>query len=274
MPVDLHTHTTASDGLLAPREVVAAALVAGLSVIAITDHDTVEGIAEALEATSGTTLQIIPGVELSVAGPDGSDAHLLGLLVDHASPVLADALAELRSSRLERARLMVERLRAAGHAVDLDEVLRQARGGAVGRVHLARALVDAGSAASVQEAFAELIGRRGAFYVHKSTLELAEAVHVIHEAGGVAVFAHPGVTGDAALGPLVAAGVDGIEAYHAEHTPAQREHYVALARKLGLIATGGSDFHGPGLKSGEIGTGGCPDSAVEALRERARLLHT
>jgi predicted metal-dependent phosphoesterase TrpH len=274
MRVDLHVHTTASDGLVAPADVVCAALVLGLSAIAITDHDSVEGVGPAVEAARGTTLEVISGVELSVLGPDGNDAHLLGYLVDPASPALAVALSRLRDARDERARLMVENLRRGGHPIDIERVLRHAGTGAVGRVHVARALVEIGSATTVEQAFAELIGRRGPFYAHKATLDAEGALRTIHDAGGVAVLAHPGVSGEGSLVSLIEAGLDGIEAFHAEHTPAQRQHYVSLARRFGLVTTGGSDFHGPGLRSGGLGAGGCPPEAVEALRQRATILRS
>jgi predicted metal-dependent phosphoesterase TrpH len=272
MAVDLHVHTTASDGVWSPADVVSAALDLDLSVIAINDHDSVAGIDEALRAAAGTGLEVIPGVELSVLGPDGADAHVLGFFVDPGSPSFVRELETLRMAREKRAELMVARLREAGHALDFHHVSRQAGGGAVGRVHVARALVDAGSVDSVEQAFAELIGRQGPFYVHKTTLAVSEALTAIHAAGGVAVLAHPGVSGSAALDPLIDAGLDGIEVYHAEHTPAQVAHYRRVATERGLLVTGGSDFHGPNMRSAMLGAGGYPAEAVEALRERAIIL--
>lgn len=271
MPVDLHVHTTASDGTYTPSEVVTAALELGLTAVAITDHDSVAGIDEALRASSGTALHLIPGVELSVLGPDGSDAHLLGFYVDHTAQSFVRQLATLRDARLARAAEMVERLRAAGHTLDFDHVSRHAGKGAVGRVHVARALVDAGSVASVEEAFSRLIGRQGPFYVHKTTLAPGEALQLIHAAGGVAVLAHPGVSGEGALETLFDLGLDGIEAYHAEHDQAQVRFYRELAARRGLIVTGGSDFHGPNMRSSMLGAGHCPPEAVEALRMRATI---
>jgi 3',5'-nucleoside bisphosphate phosphatase len=273
MSVDLHVHTTASDGLVAPADVVRAALDLGLNVIAITDHDSVAGVPEALAAAEGTPLEVLPGVELSVQAPGGVEAHILGFLVDHTSGALATALHGLRNARRERARLMVESLRNGGHPIDLDRVLRHAGAGAVGRVHVARALVEGGSVTSVEQAFSDLIGRRGPFYVHKRTLDAADALRVIHQAGGVAVLAHPGVSGEGALVPLIEAGLDGVEAYHAEHTPAQRQHFESVAQRFGLVTTGGSDFHGPGMRSASLGSGDCPDGAVEALKVRATIVH-
>ena len=272
MSVDLHVHTTASDGLITPAGVVRMALERDLDVIAITDHDSVEGVDEAMEAARGTSLMVLPGLEMSVLGPNGGDAHVLGYLVSVHSPRLLQTLQRLRDARRERAQLMVERLRSKGHAIDFERVLAHAGGGAVGRVHVARTLVEAGSVPSVEHAFSELIGHQGPFYVHKETLQPAEALETIHAAGGLAVLAHPGVSGEDALIPLVDAGLDGIEVYHAEHTPSQRQHFASLASRFGLVATGGSDFHGPGMRSASLGAGECPDSAVGALLERAALV--
>jgi len=272
MTVDLHVHTTASDGLVSPRDVVAAALDLGLRVISVTDHDSVEGVAEALEAARGTSLEVIPGVELSVLGEDGSDTHLLGYFIDHHDADLLGALERLREARLDRANAMVAALSEAGHAIDIEGVLEHAGNGAVGRVHVARALVNAGAVDTVEEAFARFIGRGGPFYVAKASLSAFEALALIHRAGGVVVLAHPGVSGEGPLVPLVDAGLDGIEVYHAEHTAPQRAHFAAVARRFGLVATGGSDFHGPGMRSAALGSGACPDDAVEALRRRATIL--
>lgn len=271
MTVDLHVHTTASDGLVTPSGVVAAALELGLKVVSVTDHDSVEGVPEAIEAARGSALEVLPGVELSVLADDGSDVHLLGYLIDHTDPTLLEALERLRSARFERAVAMVKALSDAGHEVDFDGVLEHAAGGAVGRVHVARALVDAGSVDTIEEAFADLIGRQGPCYVRKASLSALEALELIHNAGGVAVLAHPGVNGESSLVPLSGAGLDGVEAYHAEHTPAQRSHFAALAERFSLVVTGGSDFHGPGMRSAALGAGACPDAAVEALRERATI---
>lgn len=272
MSVDLHIHTTASDGLLTPTAVVEAALDLHLRFISITDHDTVAGLEEAMRAADDRGITVLTGVELSVRGPGDTDAHLLGYLFDHHSKALLDALSELRAARLERARLMVGRLAAAGHDIDLPHVLALAGGGSVGRAHVARALVEAGSVSSMQQAFSQLIGRDGQFYVHKLTLSAADAVSTVHRAGGVAVIAHPGLGGEPALLPLIEAGLDGIEALHSEHTASQRAHFTSVARRYDLVVTGGSDFHGPGLRSASLGAGGCPESAVEDLRHRATIV--
>lgn len=269
MPVDLHVHTTASDGVLTPSDVVRAAIAAGLTAIAITDHDTVAGVSEALRTAAGTTLTVIPGVELSVDEENGVGAHVLGLLVDHTDPRLASTLEGLRVERDARARRMVALLAEAGHVIDFDTVRAIAGHGSIGRVHIARALVDAGSAASIPEAFDLFIGRDAPFYVRKRTLDPAPAIDAIHGAGGVAVLAHPGVNGEEALPALLAAGLDGIEAFHSEHTAVQSSRFAALAAGHGLLVTGGSDFHGHDAHAAPLGGGACPDDAIDALRARA-----
>jgi hypothetical protein len=269
MPVDLHVHTTASDGELSPSEVVRAALAAALTAVAITDHDSTDGLDEAVIAACGTPLAIIPGVELSVDDASESDVHVLGLLVDHHDAGMSAALRALRADRTERARMITSMLSRAGVAIDRDLVTALAGGGSIGRVHIARALVDAGSAPTVQDAFRLYIGRDAPFYVAKRALGAGQAIDAIHGAGGVAVLAHPGVSGESALPALIAAGLDGIEAFHAEHTAADRERFADLARRDGLLVTGGSDFHGPRLGSAPIGGGGCPDEAVDSVRARA-----
>lgn len=273
MTVDLHIHTTASDGTVEPADIVSLALDAGLSAIAITDHDSVGGVARATAAAAGRPLEVIAGVELSANSAACPDAHVLGYFLDATSDDLLSTLESLRGRRIERAETMVRALEEAGYSVTLQGVLALAGEGAVGRSHVARALLEAGDVDTMEEAFRRLIGRDAPFYVEKRLLKAAEAVDLIHRGGGAAVLAHPGVSGDGALVELADAGLDGVEAYHAEHTESQRQHYVALARRLGLVATGGSDFHGPASKNARIGVGGCPDSAVQELQQRAAAHH-
>lgn len=274
MTIDLHVHTAASDGSLTAEEVVALALDVGLSAIAITDHDSVEGVSPALAAAVGTPLNVIPGVELSSSAGE-LDAHILGYFVDHDDEGLLSMLASLRATRLVRAEAMVERLSAAGYEITLGQVVALAdHDGAVGRSHVARALVDSGQVDTVGQAFRDLIGRNGRFYVSKPLATPEQAVRTIRAAGGVAVLAHPGISGtEVLLDDLMACGLGGIEVYHVEHTPEQREHFARVASERGLLATGGSDFHGPGSVSGVLGAGGVPDGVVEelaALAERGR----
>jgi hypothetical protein len=269
MPLDLHVHTTASDGVLSPSDVVRAAIATGLSAIAITDHDTVDGVDEALAASAGTALTVVPGVELSVDEENGIGAHVLGLLIDHTDPRLAVALEALRLERDARARRMVALLAEAGHPIDFETVRAIAGHGSIGRVHIARALVQAGSVATIPEAFDVFIGSNAPFYVRKRTLDPGPAIEAIHGAGGVAVLAHPGINGEGALPALLAAGLDGIEAFHSEHTAVQSARFAALAASHALLVTGGSDFHGHDAHAAPLGGGACPEDALDALRLRA-----
>ncbi|MFO7173473.1 MAG: PHP domain-containing protein [Bacillota bacterium] len=243
---DLHLHTTASDGTLSPAEMVALSREQGLAAVAITDHDTAAGLPEALAAGERLGIQVIPGVELSCPVGDGhAEVHLLGYLCRFDDGPLADLLTRLRRGRLDRAAASVERLRARGYAIDLDRVL--ALGGeSVGRAHIAQALVEAGYAQSVKEAFDRFLvpGRPG--YVPRPRLTLAEAIQAVREAGGVPILAHPGlVRDDQWVAAAIDAGVMGLEAYHTEHSAAQAEKYARWAEARGLLVTGGSDSHGP-----------------------------
>jgi predicted metal-dependent phosphoesterase TrpH len=265
MKADLHVHSTASDGLLGPVELVSLARERHIDVLAITDHDSVEAIDVALTAAVGTGLTLVPAVELS-ATRDGRDVHVLAYFVDHTDPVLLARLRDLRDARLRRAERMVEALDDAGYHLELDDVLELSDGGAVGRSHVAQALVRAGHATSVPDAFTRLIGRGRPFYVAKDTRPAAEVVGAMAAAGALPVLAHPGVSdcGDL-VEPLVAHGLRGVEAYHADHTDAQRAGYAALAERLGLLVTGGTDFHGPGAPNPDLGAVDVPPQAIEAL---------
>jgi 3',5'-nucleoside bisphosphate phosphatase len=249
--IDLHTHSTASDGTLAPAELVRAAAASGLAVVALTDHDTSAGWAEAERALpSGLTL--VTGAELSCRwfGTEPSIAlHLLAYLFDPEHAGLAAELARVRDSRESRARRMVDLLRADGIDLNWDEILAAAGGGSIGRPHLAQALVRLGLVPTVSAAFAsEWLGER--YRVPKADLDVFAALALVRAAGGVAVFAHPRATvrgrvvPDQLIAELAAAGLGGLEADHDDHSPAEREHVRGLARDLGLLVTGSSDFHG------------------------------
>ncbi|MDI6900371.1 MAG: PHP domain-containing protein [Anaerosomatales bacterium] len=276
MAIDLHIHSTASDGTLAPAALVAMARDAGLRAIAVADHDSVAGVAEALAAGRDAGVIVVPAVELS-AGLDARGLHVLGYWIDHTDAALLDTLERLRAERLQRAERMVAELARGGYGITIDDVLARAGGGSVGRAHIAMALVDAGRVESVAAAFGDLIGRGKPYYVPKPVASFAEVIGYIHAAAGLAVLAHPGVTkADDAIDALVDAGLDGLEALHAEHDDGDRERYAALAAARGLIVTGGSDFHGPGQAGGRIGAGDVPDDVLETLvargGERARRM--
>ncbi|GIJ48506.1 phosphatase [Virgisporangium aliadipatigenens] len=251
MPIDLHTHSTASDGTCTPAELVRAAADAGLTTVGLTDHDTVAGWASAVEALpAGLTL--VPGAELSCRwhGPGRPiGLHLLAYLFDPAHPELVAALERVRRSRDSRAERMVALLRADGIDVTWEEILHYANGGSIGRPHLAQALMRRGLVGSVSEAFGERwLGAK--YRLPKEDLDVFEAVRLVRAAGGVSVFAHPRasvrgrVVPDDMIVDLAKAGLHGLEVDHDDHSPAEREDMRALATELDLIMTGSSDFHG------------------------------
>lgn len=245
MRIDLHTHTTASDGLLNPAELVHAVQAAHLDVFSITDHDTLDALAEAEGLARAGGLRLIPGIELSAVWRKDVELHVLGYFVDPGDTNLMAFLRDRRDARRRRLFAMVSRLRLLGIVVEAEEVLASARNGNVGRPHLARYLAERGFVASSDEAFDRYLGEGKPAYVPRPDVTVAAAIQVIHEAGGLAALAHPGLADrDEAIPDLVAAGLDAIEVYHVTHTPGQARHYRRLAGRRGLLVTGGSDFHG------------------------------
>lgn len=264
--VDLHTHTTASDGALTPAALVGAALAAGLSTIAITDHDTVAGIAPARRAAEGTGLRVLPGVELSAIHGERS-FHLLGYGLDPETPVLIEGLAALARRREERARAMVARLAEGGTPVAWERVVAHARG-SVGRPHIAEALIEAGYARDVPDAFARLVGSGCPAYLPSSRLSIAEAVAMVRSAGGEVALAHPMRSGkaldpDRLVPELRQAGVSGIEVYHSEHDEAAVQYLCQLATREGFWWSGGSDFHGPAKPGVRLGGVPVPEAVLD-----------
>jgi len=251
MRIDLHTHSTASDGTVPPAELMVAAAAAGLDVVALTDHDTTAGWARAAAALP-PGLVLVPGLEMSCRWFGVSPSiplHLLGYLVDPDHAGLAAELARVRSSRLRRAERIVDRLRADGFDVSWDEVRRYADGGTVGRPHIANALIRLGVVRTTAEAFRpEWLGER--YRVPKEDTDVFAGLGLIRAAGGVAVFAHPRATRRGRIVPdeliveLAAAGLAGLEADHPDHSPDERAHVRGLAADLDLLVTGSSDFHG------------------------------
>lgn len=269
--IDLHTHSTASDGLLAPDALVAAALARGLQVLAVTDHDSVGGVGPALAAAAGTPLRVIPGIELNTdAG--GEEIHVLGYFLDHQQPELLAFLAEQRAARDDRARAMTERLRAAGLPLAYEQVLAQADGGAVGRPHVARALAAAGLVPTARYAFDHWIGVGMPAYVPRNRLTPEGAVARIRAAGGAPALAHPAGLHDleGRVGRMQQSGMAGLECHYQGYTQPVVAALVSLARRYGLVPTGGSDFHGPGRgKRPPLGSVRVPPETPELLRARA-----
>jgi 3',5'-nucleoside bisphosphate phosphatase len=251
--IDLHTHSTASDGLLEPAELVRQAAAEGLDVVALTDHDTTRGLAAAAAALP-PGLTLVPGAEIScgvfTAPGHWVSLHLLAYLFDPAEPEFARLRAGLRAGRDGRARAMVDALVADGHPVSWERV-RALAGGVVGRPHVASALVEAGLVGSVAAAFSpDWIGTRGRYWVGKTEPEATEAIRLVRGAGGVTVFAHPfassrgEIIGPAVIAAMAGAGLAGLEVDHPDHTPDARTTLRALAAEYGLLVTGSSDFHG------------------------------
>jgi predicted metal-dependent phosphoesterase TrpH len=241
--VDLHMHSTASDGAVAPADDFAAAQRAGLSAIALTDHDTVDGGAAAQLAGDALGVRVVAGVELS-AVDDGEEIHVLGLHLSHPEHIAA-ALDELKEARRDRAKQTVDRLNSLGIPVTLEAVYAAAGDGAVGRPHIAKALVAGGWARDFREAFDKWLGNGKPACIEKRTVTFEEAARLIHEAGGLAVYAHPGgAASRAALEELAGLGLDAVEVRHPSHTADEIVRLAALTDELGLVPSGGSDWHG------------------------------
>lgn len=268
---DLHTHTTASDGTFSPAELVHAAFGAGLGAIGIADHDTVAGIPEALQAAAGLDFEVVPAVEINTDWQKGKEVHILGYYVDYHSESFLKILDNQRRMRYHRGELMVEKLREAGVPITFEQVLKTADGASVGRPHVARVLVELGIVRSMQSAFGRFLVPGAPGYVPRQKLSPAEAVKIVLDAGGVACLAHPGKEGLESLVPeLVAAGMQAIEVYHSDHTSAVSRRFAKIAAKYGLIATGGSDSHGPeAIEPTEIGSVTVDFEIVERLWDTA-----
>jgi 3',5'-nucleoside bisphosphate phosphatase len=271
MSIDLHVHTKASDGLYSPADIVKMAVSAGVSVLGIADHDTVNGIDEALAAASKKELELIPGVEINSYNGD-AEYHILGYFLDHKNSELLRALEELRAARIRRMHRIVSKLGLIGITVNPQEILRFAESGTVGRPHIAQALVRNGYATSIRDAFDRYIGEGKPAYAPRSKLTPVEAIDIIKTAGGLAALAHPGLWhGDALIPQLAAWGIVGIEVYSPDHTAVQVARYRDTARSLGLVALGGSDFHGWGDPvRNRIGMASTPPEEFARLRGMAR----
>jgi predicted metal-dependent phosphoesterase TrpH len=273
--VDLHVHSTASDGTDDPADVVRRAARLGLGTIALTDHDTLAGIAEARQSAATEGIDLISGTELSVDWPTGK-MHLLVYFLEPTPGPLQDRLEWLRGGRQERNAAIVERLQELGFEIGLPEVEAQAAGPTIGRPHIADSLVARGYFETRSEAFVDLLRDGGQAYVERRRLSAAEAIALSRESDAVPVIAHPYTIGlgrdeyAAAFRELAALGLGGIESYYPEHSPALRDHLARIAESLGIVATGGSDYHGWGKPEIELGVGrgdlSVPGHVVAALR--------
>ncbi len=266
--VDLHIHTTASDGKYSPAAIVAKAAEIGLKIISITDHDSTDGITPGLQAAKAfPELTFIPGVEISTDLPDG-EAHILGYFIDYASRDFQKELARFRDSRTGRGKRMVEKLNGLGIKIDWARVQAIAGDGAIGRPHVAQAMLEKGYIKTFEEAFEKYIGHGGPAYVEREKMTPEEAVKLVLRAKGIPVLAHPFTVKDpeAMVKILKAAGLMGIEAYYKDNTPANTRATLALAKKYDLIVTGGTDYHGiDNIKEVMMGRAEVPMKAAERL---------
>ncbi|MEO8680806.1 MAG: PHP domain-containing protein [Vicinamibacterales bacterium] len=284
--IDLHLHTTASDGRLTPAQLVARVAAAGVTTMSVTDHDTVASIAEVTALATPLGIRVVPGIEIT-AVDSGRDVHMLAYFIDPTNPVLAAFLERQRSLRVSRVRDIGARLAGLGLPVNLDDLFASALerpGSSIGRPQIARALVAAGHVGSVQEAFEKLLGTGQPAFVPRTGPSPADVVHLVHEVGGIASMAHPAVTRrDDLIGPLAEQGLDAIEVYHSDHTPEDEREYLNLAIRHHLAVSGGSDFHGddgggkpsglPGDKRARrstLGVVALPAEAFATLEARAR----
>jgi predicted metal-dependent phosphoesterase TrpH len=271
--IDLHTHTTASDGRCAPDELVARAVDAGVTVLAVTDHDTVTGCEATAAACAAAGIGFVTGIEIT-AMRDGGDVHVLGYFIDVTSAALLAFLAAQRRARIDRVRQMADRLAALGMPLDVEEILRPAIEDprtSAGRPWIARALVAAGHAVNSDDAFERWIGRGKGAYVARLGPSPGDVISHIHDAGGIASLAHPGLLGrDEWIGGFVSEGLDAIEAYHSKHDDAATSRYLAMAAEMGVAVSGGSDYHGdPSHGPKHPGAVSLPPAAYDQLRRRA-----
>lgn len=259
--IDLHAHSSASDGMLSPAELVGYAKELNLEAIAITDHDTVEGVSEALSAGQALGMEVVPGIEISAEYPVHT-MHILGYYVDHQDQRFMDNIAVLQQARAERNPRIVRNLQKIGINIEYDEILKEAGSGQVGRPHFAKVLINKGYVKSTQEAFNKYLKKGAPGYEDKFRFQPDDAISHILNAGGIPVLAHPATlkceTGEeieTQVKKLVDFGLKGIEAFYSDHTRAQSELYIGLAEKYNLLVTGGSDFHGKKVKGIDLGTG-------------------
>lgn len=274
--MDLHLHSDRSDGTIPAAEVPGHVAAAGVVAFALTDHDTVDGLADARAAAAALGLEFVPGIEVSAHDERRGSAHLLGYFIEDDDPRLRAALGRFRDRRAERAREIVERLNRLGVAVTFEQVSAHARGGLIARPHVARALLEGGWVTRWEEAFGRYIADGRPAYVPTRHATPGEAVAAIHDAGGLAVLAHPGKRADDEwIRGLCELGLDGLEVLHPEHGPAEVRHFRRLARRLQLLVTGGSDWHGPrDAGHGGLGSQAVPYEYYEALKARAEARPT
>jgi len=276
MAVDLHTHSNRSDGSDEPADLVHKAAARKLTAVALTDHDTLEGIEEARRAAEGLPIELVPGVEISCEWAPGA-MHLVVLFLEPGSGPLQDRLAELQASRSHRNYRIADRLRRMGIDITIDEVIEESRVGVVGRPHFAAVLVRKGLVSDIPTAFSDYLGNEAPAYVPRLRLEPEEAIGLACASGAVPVLSHPHTLGHTSADEyattyrrLTAAGLVGVDAYYGDYSPEQREDLASVARSFGLIPSGGSDYHGSYKEGLDLGSGrgdlAVPDTVLEELR--------
>jgi 3',5'-nucleoside bisphosphate phosphatase len=267
--VDLHTHTVASDGTYRPSELVAEAARRGVRVLAITDHDSTDGLAEAIAtARAHPPLTIVPGIEIN-CDVEGAEIHVLGYGMEYEAAWFQEFCLAQRADRRARVHRTAERLAALGLPIDVERVFALVQEGSAGRPHVARVMVERGYVKTVREAFDRYLASGKPAHVPRRKLTPEDAVRLLRRAGGVPVFAHPGLAErDELIPSMVEAGLMGIECYYSEHSPAQRGTYLDLCRRYDLVATGGSDFHGPAVRAATLGHPTVPLATWDALQAK------
>jgi len=275
--IDLHTHSTASDGLLSPSDLVRLAREKGVEVLALTDHDTMSGVAEADGEADRAGVEFIPRVELSVDHPGTHEFHMLGYFLDPQNPELVRRLARMREGRGDRNELILKKLAGLGMPLSMEDVLEFAKGDSVGRPPIAHAMIKKGYVASFEEAFERYLGSGRPAYAGRERLSPEEAIALVRRAGGVAVMAHPQFLRlpdrelEAMIARLAKAGLTGVEAHYFSHSEGETVAYANMAARHGLVATGGTDYHGPGLHGTDLGVGRgnlrIPREVADLLRE-------
>lgn len=267
---DLHLHSTLSDSTFTPKEVIERAKKAGLSAVAITDHDCVDAIEPAFKIAKSHNIELIPAVELSSENKE-DEAHILGYFIDWQDKWLLDNLEKMQICRIERVKKMAEKLKNHGIDIDVDEIFKLSGGGSVGRLHIAQVMLKEGYVPDIKEAFRKYIGNNAPCYVSKFKLSPKEAIKIVHRAGGISILAHPVVLkGERILYDMIDDGINGIEVYHPDHSQADAIYFLKFATKHKLLVTGGSDCHGLGKERILIGSIKIPYELVDRLKDAVK----
>lgn len=267
MPADLHIHSYLSDGTDSPEKIVQMAKSVGLTTISLTDHDNVDGLDRIIEEGKIQGVEIIPGIEFTTEVP-GAEIHILGYFIDRKNPILLDKLKQLQTGRVERIHKIVEKLNKVGVMITADDVFAIAKNNTPGRPHVAKAMIKNGAVSSFKEAFDRYIDFRGPAYVSHYKMSPDEAIKLICQVSGIAVFAHPAISArDEMIPEFISSGLKGIEVFYPTNRPEQTSKYKELAKKYGLIMTGGTDFHGQNSgKKIELGDLTIEDTYIDALK--------